>query len=319
MHILDESADGKYKLVYALSANGPGKYYRYDSTTHHLEELLGERPWLDGRALGPVRVVSYPSGDGVNVPAYLTLPPGSTDPRGLPAILLPHGSPGSRDELGFDWLTQFFAARGYAVLQPNFRGSAGYGNAWFVQNGFKSWKLAIGDVNAGARWLVAQGIADPGRIGIFGWSYGGYAALQANVADPGLYKAAVAVAPVTDLTLLKEEAGRYTNEDIERAYIGSGPHILEGSPARNAGRIVPPVLIFHGDADFTVDIAQSRRMVSALKGAGKPCDLVVFPGLDHQLADGEARAAMLARAGAFMDAHLGGATVPSRVAAASAP
>ena len=316
VHVMDESGDGAFKLVYALSANAPGKYYRYDTATHHLEELLATRPELDGRKLGAVRVVSYPAADGVSIPGYLTLPPGTTDTHHLPAILLPHGGPGARDSLGFDWLAQFFASRGYAVLQPNFRGSAGYGDRWFAQNGFQSWRTAIGDVNAGARWLIAQGIADKSRLGIFGWSYGGYAALQANVADPGLYRAAVAVAPVTDLPLLKEEAERYTNEKLTKAYIGDGPHLIEGSPARNAARIIVPVLIFHGDIDYTVDLAQSRRMISALKSAHKVCDLVVYPGLDHQLADGDARADMLRRSAVFFAEHMGGGA-PTPAGAAS--
>lgn len=307
VYILDESDGGQFDLVYAESGDTPGKYYRYEAATHRLAEVLGTRPPLENRALGTVRVVSYPAADGVAVPSYLTLPPGMANAKRLPAIVLPHGGPGARDSLGFDWLAQFFAVRGYAVLQPNFRGSSGYGDQWFVNNGFKSWRTAIGDVNAGARWMIAQGIADPARVGIFGWSYGGYAALQANVTEAKLYKAAVAVAPVTDLALLKQQSEHFTNEKIEKAYIGDGPHITEGSPAHNARAITAPVLIFHGDHDLTVDIAQSRRMVSALRSAGHPAELVVFPGLDHQLADGDARAKMLARAGAFLDEHLAGA------------
>ncbi len=105
--------------------------------------------------------VSYPAADGVLIPAYLTLPPGREDAHGLPAIVLPHGGPSARDDWGFDWLAQFYAARGYAVLQPNYRGSAGYGDDWFVHNGFKSWDIAVGDVVAAGRWLVSAGIADP--------------------------------------------------------------------------------------------------------------------------------------------------------------
>ncbi|MEI9851159.1 MAG: alpha/beta fold hydrolase [Sphingomonas sp.] len=123
---------------------------------------------------------------------------------------MPHGGPGARDEWGFDWLAQFFAARGYAVLQPNFRGSAGYGEDWFLENGFKSWRTAIGDVNDGGRWLVGQGIAAPAKLAIVGWSYGGYAALQSAVLDPELFKAIVAIAPVTDLGALKEESRWFT-------------------------------------------------------------------------------------------------------------
>ena len=199
----------------------------------------------------------------------------------------------------------FFAMRGYAVLQPNFRGSAGYGDAWFEKNGFRSWRTAIGDINAGAHWLVRQGIADPARVAIFGWSYGGYAALQANVAEPQLYKAAVAVAPVTDLALFVQEAEHFSNYRLVKGFVGDGPHIAEGSPARNAARITVPVLIFHGNQDLNVDIAQSRRMVSMLKAGGHAPELIVYPGLDHQLADSAARTDMLRRSAKFLAEHLG--------------
>ena len=115
--------------------------------------------------MGTMRPVRFPAADGTMIPGYLTLPPGS-DGKGLPAVVLPHGGPGSRDEWGFDWLVQFFTARGYAVLQPNYRGSAGYGDAWFGRNGFQAWEAAIGDVNDAGRWLVSEGIADPERLGI---------------------------------------------------------------------------------------------------------------------------------------------------------
>jgi dipeptidyl aminopeptidase/acylaminoacyl peptidase len=233
------------------------------------------------------------------VPAYLTLPPGSTG-KNLPAIVMPHGGPGARDEWGFDWLAQFYAARGYAVLQPNFRGSAGYGDGWFVENGFKSWKLAIGDVNDGGRWLIEQGIADPGKIAIVGWSYGGYAALQSAVLDPNLFKAIVAIAPVTDLPLLKSDASKYIDAGIVRDFIGSGPHVEEGSPARNAARITAPVLMFQGDLDLNVNINQPRSMERALRGAGKQVELRIFPGLDHQLVDGNVRAQMLDQSDLFL-------------------
>jgi dipeptidyl aminopeptidase/acylaminoacyl peptidase len=213
---------------------------------------------------------------------------------------MPHGGPGDRDEWGFDWLAQFFANRGYAVLQPNFRGSTGYGSAWFQQNGFKSWKIAIGDVNDGGRWLVKQGIADPARLGIVGWSYGGYAALQSAILDPSLFKAIVAVAPVTDLETLRDESQNFTNHEIVDAFIGHGPHDREGSPAQNAARITAPELMFHGDRDQNVGIGESQLMSSRLKSAGKSVELVEFHNLDHQLDDSDVRAEMLDKMDAFL-------------------
>ena len=210
-------------------------------------------------------------------------------------MILPHGGPTSRDEWGFDWLPQFLAHQGYAVLQPNYRGSAGYGDQWLQQNGFRGWRTSIGDINAGAHWLAAQGIADPHRMAILGWSYGGYAALQSAVVEPGLFKAIVAIAPVTDLQQAKDDARDYTNARNVAAFIGSGPHIAEGSPLRNVSAVTAPVLLFHGDRDLNVNVIHSRRMDAALRGAGKRSELTIFPGLEHDLADSQARVQMLAR------------------------
>jgi dipeptidyl aminopeptidase/acylaminoacyl peptidase len=224
--------------------------------------------------------------------------------RGLPAIVLPHGGPSARDEWGFDWLPQFLASRGYAVLQPNFRGSEGYGDAWFAENGFRGWEASIGDVTASGRWLLSQG-ADPQRLAILGWSYGGYAALQAAVVDPDLFKAIVAIAPVTDFRMTIEEAEGYSNYRLVRDFIGSGPHLEQGSPLRNAERIRAPVLMFHGTRDFNVGIRQAQEMHRALEAAGRRSRLTVFDGLEHNLGDSVARARMLDEIAAFLAESLG--------------
>jgi dipeptidyl aminopeptidase/acylaminoacyl peptidase len=298
------SADGNRILVHAGSDSDPGRYYVFDRRAHALNEIMVDRPELEGVTLATVRAVSYPASDGVSIPAYLTLPPGH-DGRNLPAVILPHGGPTARDEWGFDWLAQFLAHQGYAVLQANYRGSAGYGDQWLQQNGFRSWRISIGDINAGARWLAAQGIADPHRLAILGWSYGGYAALQSGATEPGLFKAIVAIAPVTDLQQAKDDFRDYTNARNIAAFIGSGPHIVEGSPLRNVAAITAPVLLFHGDRDLNVKVIHSRRMDAALRGAGKRSELTVFPGLEHDLADSNARTQMLTRIAAFLSAELG--------------
>jgi dipeptidyl aminopeptidase/acylaminoacyl peptidase len=238
------------------------------------------------------------------VPAYLTLPPGSTG-RGLPAVILPHGGPGARDTWDFDWLAQYLANQGYAVLQANYRGSAGYGDKWLQQNTFRSWRISIGDITAGARWLAAQGIADPNRMAILGWSYGGYAALQSAATEPGLFKAVVAIAPVTDLQQAKDDYRNYTSATNAAEEIGTGPHVAEGSPLRHVDAITAPVLLFHGDRDLNVNVVHSRRMNDALRGAGKSSELMVFPGLEHDLADSQARVRMLTRIGTFLSQNLG--------------
>ena len=297
--VIDASADENRLLLRAGADIEPGMFYIYDKTTHKLEEVLPERPQLAGVALGAMKPVRFPAADGTMIPGYLTLPPGSTG-RNLPAVVMPHGGPAARDHWGFDWLVQFFATRGYAVLQPEFRGSTGYGSEWYQKNGFQSWRTAIGDVDAAGRWLVSQGVAAPDKLGIVGWSYGGYAALQSGVLDPGLFKAIVAIAPVTDLEQLRTEYHDYSNFPQIDRQIGNGPHVTEGSPARNAVRIAVPVLMFHGSSDQNVGIAQSRAMAGRLRAAGKQVELIEFPGLDHQLGDASARSTLLGRSDQFL-------------------
>lgn len=310
LRVVDSSTDESRLLILAGNDTDPGVYYIFDRKTHQLQTFLVVRAALEGVKLASVKPVSYPAADGATVPAYLTLPPGAESAKGLPAIVLPHGGPSARDEWGFHWLAQFYAARGFAVLQPNFRGSFGYGDAWFEKNGFKSWDIAIGDVLAAGRWLVSQGIADPAKLGVVGWSYGGYAALQSAVVDPGVFKAVVAIAPVTDLAALKQESAStyslgYSSHDYISEFVGSGPHLHEGSPAEHADRIKVPVLLFHGGMDRNVSIKQSQTMCSHLTAAGGKCQLVTWDDLDHQLDDSNARTQMLRQSDEFLRAAFG--------------
>lgn len=304
MSFVDASADERRLLVFVGGDTNAGRYYIYDKGTHHLEEVLAARPQLDGLPLAVQTPIRFKASDGTMIPGYLTLPPGS-DGHGLPSIVMPHGGPGSRDEWGFDWLSQFFANRGYAVLQPEFRGSTGYGDAWFQKNGFQSWRIAIGDVNDAGRYLLSSGIAAPGKLAIFGWSYGGYAALQSSVLDPDLFKAIVAVAPVTDLETLRGESREFTNFDLVDGFIGHGPEVQRGSPAQNVARIKAPVLMFHGDIDTNVGVGESRLMAARLRNAGKPVEYVEFHHLDHQLDDDAARSELLGKSDAFLRKNLG--------------
>lgn len=304
IRFVDSSEDENVMLLWAGSDTNPGRYYWFDRKARKLEPLLEDRPDLRDVKLAPMQAVNYPAQDGTMIPAYLTLPVGR-EAKGLPALVLPHGGPSSRDEWGFDWLAQYFAAQGYAVLQPNFRGSAGYGDEWFSRNGYQNWRTAVGDVADAGKWLLAQGYADPARLGIFGWSYGGYAALQSGVIAPDLFKAIVAVAPVTDLGRLRQQGAILSSYSLRRDFIGTGAHLVEGSPARNVDRMVAPVLIFHGDMDANVDIGQAKWMQSRMEAAGKKSQLISYPGLDHQLEDSTARTDMLRRADAFLKASFG--------------
>lgn len=303
VRIIDANDDESVLLIQVSSDVDPGMLYLYEKASGQLAELLPLREPLAGVAMGEMKPVTYKAADGTSIPGYLTLPPGS-DGKNLPTIVMPHGGPGARDEWGFDWLAQFFAARGYAVMQPNFRGSTGYGDAWFGENGFKAWSTAVGDVNDSAKWLVAQGVADPERLAVVGWSYGGYAALQSQVVEPDLFDAVVAIAPVTDLEMVREESRGYTNYQFVDRMIGNGPHIEAGSPARHAARFNAPVLLVHGTMDMNVGNAQSVRMRDRLKSAGKDVDYLEFEGLEHSLVHSQARRIMLKRIGEFLEAKM---------------
>lgn len=301
---VDSTMDGRKLLIFAGSDNDPGRFYLFDRDKKSLNEAMLERPQLEGRTLAQVKSVTIPAPDGAQIPAYLTLPPGR-DAKGLPAIVLPHGGPSARDYWGFDWLSQFFAARGYAVLQPQYRGSEGYGDAWLNENGFKNWRTSIGDISASVRWLAAQGIADSNRIAIVGWSYGGYAALQSAATDPSLYKAVAAIAPVTDLQLLKQDAANFSNARLVQRFIGSGPHVSEGSPLKRAAEIRVPVLLVHGDMDSNVRYWHSEKMRDALRGAGKQVEFVGYKGYDHYLQDSTVRAQVLTKVAQLLDRTIG--------------
>lgn len=299
LRIADTNADESKMLIFAGSDSDPGVYYIFDRKERKLETFLVVRDELEGVKLASMRPILYPADDGAMVPGYLTLPPGHEDAKGLPGIVLPHGGTSSRDAWGFNWMSQYFANRGFAVLQPNFRGSAGYGDAWFEQNGFRSWRVAIGDIIAAGHWLVSQGV-DPSKLGVVGRSYGGYAALQSAVVDPATFKAVVAIAPVTDLAALKEQRRHFNNYAVASDWIGSGPTMHEGSPIEHADKIKAPVLLFHGTLDSSVEYVQSERMAQRLKAAGDRCELVTFEGLDQSLEDSSARAEMLRKSDAFL-------------------
>jgi len=304
IHFSGSSNDNQKMLIFAGADTQPGTYMFLDRGTKKLSTIADVRPELSGRALASVKAVTYAAADGTKIPAYVTMPAGASG-KNMPAVVLPHGGPSSRDEWGFDWLPQFLASRGYVVVQPQYRGSAGYGEEFLNGNALRNWRIAMSDIGDSARYLAKEGIADPNRIAIVGWSYGGYAALQSAATQPTLYKAAVAIAPVTDLGQLKKDAEQYTNARLVAEQVGSGPHIAEGSPARLAGNIQVPVLLFHGDMDLNVDVGHSERMNSVLKKAGKNVQYTRYPDLDHQLDDSNARADMLMKIGTALQAAIG--------------
>lgn len=295
--------DRKKLLLHAASDVDPGEYFLLDRQTNRMDAVLNSSDTIDGTGLAPMKAVTIPTADGKSIPAYVTmrkdLPPG---PR--PAVVMPHGGPEARDTWHFDWLGQFLAARGYVVIQPNFRGSGGYGKEFLGENAFHEWKRVMSDIRDSADWLVKQGIADPKRMAILGWSYGGYAALQSAAMD-NRYKAVIAIAPVTDLKQLRRDAQGFRNETLQVQEIGKGDQLVDGSPVNRAADIKAPVLLVHGTLDGNVDYNHSKRMLAALNRAGAKADLLTFPDLDHQLDDSDARTQMLTRIGQLLDTTVG--------------
>ena len=297
------SSDRQTLLIFASGDTDPGAFYVLNRKAMTLNAILDARDELAGVALSPSRPVEIAMRDGKTIPGYVTM--SADGPKSnRPTVIMPHGGPSSRDEWGFDWLAQFLASRGYAVVQPNFRGSAGYGDVFLGDNAFKGWRLAMDDIADAATWSVKTGLADTSRIAILGWSYGGYAALQSAALDPR-YKAVVAIAPVTDLGALRRDAEGFTDADIAKDIIGKGPHLKAGSPVHGAAAIRAPVLLVHADLDSNVRIAHSQRMERALRRVGGTVEFLRFEKLDHQIDDSTARAEMLKRIGQLLDRTIG--------------
>jgi dipeptidyl aminopeptidase/acylaminoacyl peptidase len=266
--------------------------------------MLGSvEPQLRGKTLATMRTVSVPGPSGAQIPGYLTVPVGA-DPRGLPAIVMPHGGPYSRDSWGYDPLLQLLANRGYAVLQLNYRGSTGYGDDWEAA-GFQGWGTVMhDDITAGARWLVTTGVADPARLCILGWSYGGYAALIGAVKEPSLYRCAVSIAGVSDLrAIISEDARFYGGRSA--AQNATGTQDLDAqSPRRRAAEIRTPVLLVHGTADINVVDEHSKSMAKALARADREHELLIIKEGDHGLNNPEMRLALFQRVETFLARYL---------------
>ena len=303
--IVDANSDESELAVLASGNHDPGAYYLYSGKDHQLRAFYVVRDGFEDANFGTVTPITYPAADGTTISGSLTLPPGRKNGKGLPAIVLLHRSAAARHERGFDWLSQYFANRGFAVLQPNYRGSHRTGEAWYKNGDSRSWRTRVSDVLTAGRWLVAQGIADPSKLGIVGWSFGGYVALQSAVTDPSVYKAVIAIAPVTDLQAFKEQSRHWTDFAVVSRYVGSGPQVREASPADNAAKIKVPVLLFHGTMDHVAYVNQSQLMADSLQAAGEAHELVTFDGLGHRLDDSAARAQLLRESDAFLRKSMG--------------
>lgn len=303
--IVSNSRDRKRMIVYAELPDDAGVYYLFEPQAKSLKRIGRTYPELPGTAIGETLAITYPARDGTAIPAYLTLPPGVTQPKNLPLIVLVHGGPSRRDTADFDYWAQFLASRGYLVLQSNFRGSSGYGTSWRVA-GYKEWGgLMQTDVEDGADALARSGFADKARTCIMGASYGGYAALAGATLTPDRYACAVSVAGVSDLYKLmlwtRDTYGDFWywsntlgDPDTEKK------ELLAASPAQLAARVKIPVLLLHGSLDTVVPIEQTKDMLGKLQQAKKDVRFVELPGDDHWLSRPTTRTMMLAEIEKFL-------------------
>jgi len=302
--------------LWLVSANGdtePGETILFDRATHKLTPQYRIREKLVRNDLAPMQVIRYKSSDGLEIPAYLTLPKG-LEAKNLPLIVLPHGGPWARDSWGYRSLSQFLANRGYAVLQPNFRASTGYGKK-FLNAGNLQWGEKMqDDLTWGVKYLVAQGTADPKRVGILGGSYGGYATLAGLAFTPDVYAAGVSIVGPSNLITLLDSIPPYWESIRTTFYQRMGdPRTPEGkarlekqSPLNSAAKIKAPLLVIQGANDPRVKRAESDRIVIALRDRGFPVEYVVAPDEGHGFARPVNNMAAFFTAEKFLARHLGG-------------
>src|SRR5882672_7970245 len=310
--LINGTKDERLFLIVANSDTEPGERYLFDRNTRKLILQYRIREKLNRDYMAPMTAVRYKSSDGLEIPAYLTLPKG-VPAKNLPAVVVPHGGPWGRDSWGYNGFAQILANRGYAVLQPNFRASKGYGKK-FLDAGNKEWGDKMqDDVTWGAKYLVAQGIADSKRIGIMGGSYGGYATLAGVTFTPDLYSAAVSIVGPSNLLTLLESIPPYWEAGRKMFYMRMGdPTTTAGkkqlerqSPLNSAAKIKTPLLVVQGANDPRVKKAESDQIVVALRDRGFPVENIVAPDEGHGFARPVNSMALFAAAEKFFDKHLG--------------
>jgi len=291
-----------------------GRVYLFDRQAGMLE-LLGDTNFAPPEHLAPMIPISYEARDGATIPGYLTLPVG-VEPVNLPVVMIPHGGPHARDYWG-GWFNfvQFLANRGYAVFQPNFRGSSGYGRA-FMEAGFGEWGLLMQDDKTdGILWLIEEGIADPDRIAIFGASYGGYAALAGAAFTPDLYAAAVSLVGVSNIFTWIESIPPVWEPMRELLHTRVGHPVYDydrlraTSPVFHVENITTPLFIAHGANDVRVTLYETTQMIEALQALGVDVAYMIFDDEGHGLMFEHNSFAFATMLEAFLAEHLGGRTM----------
>jgi dipeptidyl aminopeptidase/acylaminoacyl peptidase len=297
------SKDEKRALIWSSAATDPGLYYLLDRTNMQMHPAVNPYPQIDPAELAPVKPIRYQARDGLTLRGYLTLPPGR-DPKDLPLIVMPHGGPFARDDWGYDPFVQFFANRGYAVLQPEFRGSTGFGRDFVEKGNGEIGKKMQDDLDDGVDWLVNSGRVDPKRVCIVGMSYGGYAALWGAIRNPERYRCAASWAGPTDLVAMMRydrkqlSATRYFREWRKR--FPSTDDLNAVSPINYPDRLKIPVLIGQGEQDDNVLPSQGHRMVDALTKAGANVTSVFYKNSTHDFGSSADMQDWLAHLEAFL-------------------
>jgi dipeptidyl aminopeptidase/acylaminoacyl peptidase len=304
--IVDSSEDLSVLVIRASSDVDDGTYYVFDKATDKLQKLGVSYPELDQKSLGTMTNILYKVTDsGTEVPGYLTVPNG-VEKKNLPMVVLPHDGPLERDSWQFNYLRTFLANRGYAVLQMNYRGSAGFGENWRLA-GHQDWGgVSYNDIQDATRWAVKEGIADPKRICIMGTGFGGYAALLGAARNGDLYRCSVSIAGVSDLELQREHALIHADAAWRREQIGSDSAKLRAnSPITSAATIATPILMIHGDRDWEVQVDQTQAMAKALSRGKKPHKTVIIKAANHEMERKSDRETLLREIEAFLLENLG--------------
>jgi dipeptidyl aminopeptidase/acylaminoacyl peptidase len=309
--VVSHSRDESRFVVHSASDRTLGSFHLLDTEKLELTRLFDVSPWLDPEAMAPMEPIRYESGDGLTIRGYLTVPAGA-ERRGLPLVVRPHGGPWARDSWGFNPEIQFLASRGYAVLQMNFRGSAGFGRG-FLEAGFGQWGLRMqDDVSDGVRWAIREGIADPDRVAIYGGSYGGFAALSGLTRTPELYACGISYVGVSNLFTWIASIPPYWTPYLEMLHEMVGhperdeERLRRTSPFFNAGRIRAPLFVAQGANDPRVPQQESDQIVEALRGRGVPVEYLVKENEGHGFLNEENRFDFYRAVERFLGEHLDG-------------
>ncbi len=311
VYITSSTRNGSTVLVESWSGRNPGDFYLYDTLGKRARHLISRSDWIDPAQSADVRAITLQARDGRPLHGFLTVPPG-VPMRALPMVVVPHGGPiGVLDDGMYSTETQMLAAAGYAVLQVNFRGSAGYGRA-HAQAARKQWGAAMqDDVTDATRWAIEQGIADRERICIYGASYGAYAALMGTVREPGLYRCAAGYVGIYDLPLMYARGDIQSDESgliYLREWLGRPKDLVERSPVNLAAQVGVPVLLAAGREDQRAPVLHTERMEAALKQAGTPVQALYYKNEGHGLYNLANQRDYYGHLLAFLSRSLGGAT-----------